>query len=388
MQLGRNTFLILFKSIIVEILNLFIKRQNNLWLFSSTKNMKYNYNSKYLFEYILKNNPEIKAKFVINDKRKREALTAEHGNHFVETRSLKGMINALKASVWITSVGFPVHLIFSRYNRMIINLWHGVPLKKIALLEEDVSFIKKIYIKLFHSMNYSFVLTTSENLVDIYTRSFHVNRSKIKILGQPRNDLLNNSTERNAVLEKIYHELPDYKYLILYAPTFRDKSKTILFPFLDFDIDQINTWLSKNNAIIFIRFHQSETKDLKLNNSNRILYINDDVVEDIMEVLYIFDLLITDYSSLYIDHLILQKPQLFLPYDLNEYIKTRGLNFNYNEVTPGPKPSTQKEFLLEIEKLIKIPSYYSIERAHLNNYFNQILKDNCFNITNFIKNIK
>ena len=38
-----------------------------IWLFSSTDNRHFNYNSKPLFEYVVKHHPEIRARYVIND---------------------------------------------------------------------------------------------------------------------------------------------------------------------------------------------------------------------------------------------------------------------------------------------------------------------------------
>ena len=61
-------------------------------------------------------------------------------------------------------------------------------------------------------------------------------------------------------------------------------------------------------------------------------------------VLGIFDLLVTDYSSIYIDYLLTEKPIVFLPYDKEQYLEGRGMNFGYDEVTPGPKPETMRSF--------------------------------------------
>ncbi|KJG60435.1 hypothetical protein UA42_15725 [Photobacterium kishitanii] len=104
-----------------------------------------------------------------------------------------------------------------------------------------------------------------------------------------------------------------------------------------------------------------------------------------MDVINQFDLVITDYSSIYFDFLILNKPVLFLPYDLDEYINNVGLNFKFDEVTPGPKPKDQIEFITELDKLLFDSNYYNEERIEVNNYFNQVSSGNCKRIYNFIE---
>src|SRR5690625_358303 len=111
-----------FNHLVGEIFNLFIKPDPNYWLFSSSFNTSYNYNSKYLFEYMIKNNSDIKCRFVINDDKKRNKLTKRYGNYFVETKTLKGVKQALKAGVWVTSIGMPVYLLFAGSKRIIFNV--------------------------------------------------------------------------------------------------------------------------------------------------------------------------------------------------------------------------------------------------------------------------
>ena len=105
---------------------------------------------------------------------------------------------------------------------------------------------------------------------------------------------------------------------------------------------------------------------------SRIRFLNEDRVEDIMEVLAMFDLLITDYSSIYIDYLLLERPMLFLPYDREDYLKTRGFNFDYDEVTPGPKPKSYAEFLNSIEGLLYNEMNYVENRKKIERKFNKI----------------
>lgn len=104
-----------------------------------------------------------------------------------------------------------------------------------------------------------------------------------------------------------------------------------------------------------------------------------------MEVLAMFDLLITDYSSIYIDYLLLERPILFLPYDREAYLKTRGFNFDYDEVTPGPKPKSYAEFLNSIEGLLYNEMNYVENRKKIERKFNKIQKPCSEDICRMVK---
>lgn len=357
------------------------------WIFSSSFNTKFNYNSKYLFEHILKHETGITPLFVINDTKLKNVLQRKYGKkHFIDTRTKSGQNEVLKSGVWLTSAGLPLYGLFLNKRRVIVNLWHGVPLKKIALLENNISYFKKLYFQFVFSNNYTYVITTSTSLVSIMAKSFNVNEKKVKILGQPRNDLLFKKSEKKQTVFRLFRSLPDSDKIILYAPTYREYAQTKLFPFEDFDINELNSFLENHKIILFIRMHQSEIQNLTtFEKSKRIQFINDDKVKDIMEILNIFDLLVTDYSSIYIDYLLSHKPIIFLPYDKKKYSNKRGFNFHYNEVTPGPKPNTLVEFMREINLLLYNKNYYKEERININNYFNEIKVNSSNLIIDFIQ---
>ena len=175
-----------------------INPDKNIWIFSSTDNERYNYNSKYLFEYVLKNENDITPYFVINDDKLRERLQLEYGkDFFIETSSKEGIKKVLSGGVWFTSAGLPLYGINLNKKRIIVNLWHGIPLKKIALMENNFSILKRLYFKNIFSKNYSYILTTSKNLLPIMKESFGVAEEVVKVWGQPRNDCLFEKVDQN-----------------------------------------------------------------------------------------------------------------------------------------------------------------------------------------------
>lgn len=347
-----------------------IRPDSHIWLFSSTDNSHYNYNSRYLFEYVKENLPKITPLFVINDPELRNSLSSKYGKqYFIETESIQGIRQALSAGVWFTSAGLPAYGTGLHKKRLIINLWHGVPLKKIALLDPNLKKAARIYFKKIFSENYTCILTTSHELIPLMARSFAVSEDKIKVWGQPRNDGLFQKNDCREILGQLFPDLPEYTKTVLYAPTFRDYGQVQLFPFKDFDQKQLEAFLDEKNMLLFIRTHVAEQGSADPYLGKRIRFLGNEQAEDVTGILNIFDCLITDYSSIYIDYLLTDKPMIFLPYDRQQYLDGRGMNFDYDDVTPGPKPETFNDFL---DALSPKEDFWKSERTRVNRLFNEI----------------
>lgn len=347
-----------------------IRPDSHIWLFSSTDNSHYNYNSRYLFEYVKENLPEITPLFVINDPELRNSLSSKYGKqYFIETESIQGIRQALSAGVWFTSAGLPAYGTGLHKKRLIINLWHGVPLKKIALLDPNLKKAARIYFKKIFSENYTCILTTSHELIPLMARSFAVSEDKIKVWGQPRNDGLFQKNDCREILGQLFPDLPEYTKTVLYAPTFRDYGQVQLFPFKDFDQKQLEAFLDEKNMLLFIRTHVAEQGSAAPYLGKRIRFLGNEQAEDVTGILNIFDCLITDYSSIYVDYLLTDKPMIFLPYDRQQYLDGRGMNFDYDDVTPGPKPETFNDFL---DALSPKEDFWKSERTRVNRLFNEI----------------
>lgn len=362
------------------------------WVFSSVHNRTFNYNSSYLFLYVKEHCPEIHPYYVMNDDKKREELGEKYGKeYFLDGKTMAGIRKILSCKVWFTSTAPPLYGVGFRKKYVILNLWHGIPLKKIGMEQKNLSWFTRKYYKYFFADNYEGVVTTSSHLVHIMSRSFLVEPERIKVWGQPRNDVLFEEGEKK--LEDIFaEELPVYEKIVLYAPTFRDHESTQLFPFQDMDRERLCQWLEEKKIFLCIRLHLYDQTGYQWiqeldRTGSRIRFLNEDRTVDIMEALKEFDLLITDYSSIYMDYLLTGKPVLFLPYDQEEYLKERGMNFPYDQVTPGPKPKTFQEFLNSMEDLLYNHDGYVRQRESVNNFLNEIQRPCCADICKYTREL-
>ena len=372
------------RGIIFSFIYIFIRKDKKRIIFTSTGNIKYDHNSRYLFEYFLKYYSDFEVKYIINEPNLKKSLEKDIGNYFVETNSLQGMLYSLKAYTWITSsMELPVGGIFQRINRLVIHLGHGTPLKNIGFLEKNISTLKKVYYILIKN-NFSYVLSTSHDFDKIMSEFLNIPLKRIFTNGQPRLDSI--FEKKEDILKKVFNIEKNMKN-ILYAPTWRQDSDTKLFPFSDFDEKEMEEYLKNNRINIFLRVHPDfETEiDEKLLKIKGIYVLNSKVVKDISEYLSCFDLLITDYSSIFIDYLLLDKPVLFLPYDFEDYNKKIGFTVDYMSHTPGSKTYSFKGFKNEIIELLNNEEYFYSDRIKDKVFYNLYTDNkNCERISKFI----
>ena len=109
-----------------------------------------------------------------------------------------------------------------------------------------------------------------------------------------------------------------------------------------------------------------------INEHSHIHLLNNQETNDINRILHYIDVLITDYSSVFYDFLILDRPVLFAPFDLEEYQKIdRELYEDYTNATPGPICQNWNEIQIQLEKYFSFQDTYQTERKEI---FNQYFK--------------
>lgn len=183
----------------------------------------------------------------------------------------------------------------------------------------------------------------------------------------------------------------DNSYNILYAPTHKDEHyETTLFPFPDRDINKIYEFLDDNNIRIFIRLHVNEERkniEDEYVDGERILYAGNDFFGSASEMMPYFDALVTDFSSIYLDFILYDRPIIYVQDNLERYMQIRDFPaFDYEKYWPGPKIRTQDEFFQAIRTvLINGEDEYVNQRKFVrevlhrdrssNNFLEEIKKD-------------
>jgi len=356
----------------VYYISLIIPRNKKLWIFGSWFGRKFADNSKYLFLYAKRNHPEIRVIWLTHSQKVIKKLKAS-GYEVYKTYSIKGFWYSMRAGCVIFSSGV------SDVNKFVIDkakrvqLWHGVPLKKLCYdnklhygkLYKNLKKLKNTILPFMAKIkNYNLCIALSEEGKINISSAFRLDKHRISIAGHPRNDalfdpiwLIHNKcnflcTIRNKV---------NFKYVFTYVPTWRKNNKVDLFSKYNFQISILSKILERLNAIFIAKAHHA-THQFNLSNnidiSQRIYFLSDDEMPDIYPLLKETDILITDYSSVYVDYLLLNRPIIFAPFDINEYLsEDREFYYDYNEITPGPKAKDWPEVFKIMQDVIKEDSW-------------------------------
>ncbi len=349
----------LFKKIFFKLYSLLTKLplDENLIVFESFIGRKYNDNPKVLFEHVKKDYPEYTCIWIVNDTNKYSI----EGAIQVRRLSFRYFLYVSRAKYIINNSRMP-HFFKKRKEQIFLQTWHGTPLKRLAHdMEKNVmpQTDKEKYLKNFSNdvKNWDILISPNTYATKRFKTAFKVNEQILEV-GYPRNESLYEiDTNKIEKLKAKYNIKPDEK-VVLYTPTYRDNNNEgtgVYKQEIALDLKMLS---NIKNIKVLLRLHYLVSQDLNLNNYQNIIDVSD--VNDINELYIISDALLNDYSSTMFDYLILEKPLILFPYDLEEYTNDiRGFYMDYNKL-PG-------EIIESTERLIEI-----IENLEL---YSQIWKD-------------
>lgn len=260
-----------------------------------------------------------------------------------------------------------------------VQLFHGVALKKVELaVPYRAKYNSLLKGKLDNAIRgrfpiYDLVVSTSEYCTkNIFSKEFRA-RAFLES-GYPRNDIFFNDRDDEyallgsdrKIISRINRLKADGYKIILYAPTFRDTGGDAIRDGA-LDLDQLSGFAEKYKMAFVFKLHISTDNLYKMKTySNIASYDNS---KDIQPLLKISDVLITDYSSVYMDYLLLDRPIIFFPYDYEKYIKKdRDMMFDYDWVIAGQKCYSQDQLQkVLIDYVVEQKDTFSAKREEIRN---------------------
>lgn len=329
------------------LVGLFPRRQD-IWVFGSWGGHRFADNAAAFFVYsntVL--DDQVRLVWISRDKKIVRQLRVQGYNAYW-IWSVGGITNSIRAGLHIFDC-FPKDANFWLSRGAIkVNLWSGVPLK---VFERDIDHPGNRYYKLFHGnflertllsimmpwhvVKPDMIIATSAETARITSRAFALFESQTCVTGFPRNDALVNPAmltdydAQNIPEEFREAALSDTK-VFLYLPTFRDNGAA----FINFDWEALNKRLERLDAKLFFKTHPVDKTRYPANYPN-ITQLP--VTTEIYSLLPGTDALISDYSSIIFDYMLLNKPIIYYVPDLEEFeAGCRSFNFRPKEVAVGP----------------------------------------------------
>lgn len=235
----------------------------------------------------------------------------------------------------------------------VIQLWHACGAFKTVGLERTGKPGAPEFNTNVHKC-YTHMPVSSELSAQHYAEAFGIDESKILPLGIARTDIFFSEDYRKKIIPEIYQFFPMCKNVnevIMYAPTFRgNNAKTASFPMEMIDYDLIGEYLIKNNSVMLIKMHPFVTKGLNIPKKYKNVIIDASQFREINDILFITDILITDYSSVIYEFSLFRKPMLFFAFDRMKYEADRGFYEPYSEMVPGKIVRTSEQLVEALEK--------------------------------------
>lgn len=332
-----------------------------------------------LYEYVIRNS-NLETFWVVRDER------------MLDTLHDAGVACALEgteeADAKIAQARFLVSAAYElamqkRLGQIFISTWHGFALKLTGFFDSAVS--DPGAFPAIRSMTTQFdAVTMTSQAARLFFAGMHAcDPRKVFATGFPRNDFLFSEDGQKNLSGLVDAQVLSGKK-ILYLPTMRKSLKEEgaqfddnMFNYEDYDAAELDALLERHDAHLFVKFHPSDIALLDQDGQNlpaRVVQIDDAMLQDrqltLYHVLNAFDCLITDYSSAYVDYLLLDRPIVFSCPDLDRYEADRGFCVDDPSLLmPGAIVKTQRELIANLDRILEGRDEFSSDRTRMMPFF-------------------
>ena len=333
--------------------------KENWVVFESFMGRNYSGQPKYIYQYMNEHYGN-RYKFIwIVDKR---GIKIDGKCKKVKRWSLKYYYYMNRSKYWVLNMRQPLS-IPRREETVLLETWHGTPLKKLAFDLENIHSYTPAYKENVYkqSRGWDYMLSDNPHSSKCFMSAYMLEEHQLLEAGYPANDPMyapDKEERANRIKEKL--GIPKDKKVILYAPTWRDDEfiDTGEYGFnLALDVERMREQFS-DEYVLLMRLHYLvvERLDKKMFDD---FVMNVSTYDDITDLYLLTDLIITDYSSVFFDFANLRRPMLFYMYDLENYRDNlHGFYLNIQEILPGPILRTNEEVFEAIANLEQVEEEY------------------------------
>ena len=296
----------------------------------------------------------------------------------IDRDSSEGLAYTLKAGLAAVTHGFGDVNRYGLSGAVIVQLWHGAPLKKLHADSPAVTslgglervpgvaaLLRTAYRK--GTRRISLMPTSSGYFVPFLASAFDLLGGQVQVLGEPRADLLFTGTQdarRAAARAVLAPHLGEFtgSRVVLYAPTWRDGDPDPGVP-TELQWQRIQEVCEQLDVVLFVRPHPLGVGEYN-HSSPRVRLLTAAVQPESMPLLWGLDALVTDYSSMAVDYVVTGGPLLLLAPDLESYKRTRGLYVDYAWLAGGSWSTDWDQVLDRLEAVFTDPEAAADAAAH------------------------
>lgn len=353
-------------SIISFLLSYIIPKSDRVLLFSSYPD--YTDNSYAVYQYLRNNRSGVyKLVWIFNEKR---TIINNPDVLAYYKYSLKGVYYFFRAKYVFCTHGL-YSFLTPRQGYKIINLWHGMPLKNIGSLDPKNNG--------YNPTKADYLIATSDVFQEIMAKSFNdLDMQRVLVLGQPRNDLLFKET---TFFSKRGIDPNEYASIGVWLPTYKQSAvgdircegvyndNGIAFLSMD-ELRQLDNFLVKESRLLIVKLHPMDAlQNVDFENFRNLLIIKQkDFNDQLYTLLGAADYLLTDYSSVWVDYCVLNRPIGFVMNDMAEYEQSRGFTIEgLNKKLPGAVISSYNALMDFILQPVLITEHRHIYNKYLDN---------------------
>ena len=319
-----------------------------------------NGNIKHFFLYLVHRQAQNCEPYLLTHRCATARVLRQQGLPVLFHPSLRSIVALLRARSVVVESADWFHWLKSLLARHATSfqVWHGNGMKQILLTDKKIASMLRGPAPLrwaLHWLNiyptYDVVFFASPLQRERRAASFRMKEAALN--GQPRNDVLFGADFGAALIGcdlagigKIRRAIVAGKRVILYSPTWRLPEDTQ--PAHALDLAQFNEFALRHDLLIVWKAHPKDQSVVE--EREAIIVLDKDV--DTYPVMKYADCMITDYSSIYMDYILLDRPILFFPYDRNAYFAKRGIQHDYDAIAPGPKCLTQAQLQEALRQIV------------------------------------
>ncbi len=199
--------------------------------------------------------------------------------------------------------------------------------------------------------SYDYVTVSSTYCKKCHSEGFGISTDNVVATGIPRTDVFFDEEYKKNARDKFFTEHPQFagKKIVLFAPTFRGMVKeTAFYPTEMFDLNTVCRELP-DEYVFIVKHHPfvNDKQPIPEKYKDRIVDLSEDT--ELNDLLFVTDVIITDYSSLVFEASLLDIPMIFYVFDLEKYVNERDFYFDFKLYAPGKIVYSQEQLINVIE---------------------------------------